>query len=213
MIDFELKTSKILYDFNKIPIIKERVNLKKKSHDTHKNSIFEYNFNDYGYRASFDYESLLTSEKIVCIGCSFTEGVGLVESEIWPFLLSQKVNLPFINLGIGGASDGYIMWQLMNVINTIQSTNIYVLLPPISRSFFLNDNYFNNIHSMSLLTENDSFERLFEYQRFLLINICDHYNIKYIKWNKFGTDFPKASDNQHFGCDYQTKISNEFLKL
>lgn len=205
----------ILYDFNKLPILKNRCNIKKKSHDTHTNSDFLYQFNDYGYRASFDYEPILDSKKIICIGCSFTEGIGLLEEETWPYILSKKINSKYLNLGLAGGSDGYVVWQIMNVINNIQNFDLYVLIPPFGRSFFLSDTILNNVNSFGLTNGNPlySFEKLFEYQRFILLNICKQYNVKYLEWNEFGKDFTKARDNQHFGNDYQLKIAEEFLKL
>ena len=88
------------YIMNELPILKDRINTVKKRHDCDESYLVEYKFNDFGYRASFDYKDLLKKPKIVCIGCSFTEGVGLYEEETWPFLLSQKMGLPFFNLGI-----------------------------------------------------------------------------------------------------------------
>lgn len=215
MINLLLKNNQIFYDFNKLPILKDRCNLKKKLYDTHLKSDFLYCFNDYGYRASFDYESLLDSKKIVCIGCSFTEGVGLPEDETWPYILSKNLNSKYINLGLAGGSDGYVIWQIMNVINNLQNQDIYVLIPPIGRSFFLNDALFGNLNSYDLTvgSNNQTFYKFFDYQRFILMSVCKQYNIKYITWDSFGKNFTKARDNQHFGVDYQSKIVEEFLKL
>jgi hypothetical protein len=41
-------------------------------------------------------------EFIPCFGCSFTYGAYQLDTESWPYLLSQKTNKNFLNLGIGG---------------------------------------------------------------------------------------------------------------
>lgn len=213
MLDSILEQSKILYNFDKLPILTKRINTKKVLYNSDNISDIKYNFNDYGYRASFDYAPLIEYNKIICIGCSFTEGVGLEEDETWPYILSKKLNINYLNLGLAGGSDGYVVWQIMNVLNNLKNYDIYVLIPPHSRSFFLNDESFNNISYSGMMTSKVSFYRLFDYQRFILLNICKQNNVKYIEWDKFGRNFTKAKDNQHFGVDYQLKIVNEFLKF
>ena len=203
----------ISYEFNKLPILKSRVNKVVSKYDADKIGKVQYKWNDYGYRASFDYTPILTEDKIVCIGCSFTEGVGLDEEETWPDMLASKLNKPYLNLGLACGSDGYIVWQIMNVLQNIQTNNIYVLKPPPARSFFLNDTTFDNIQSGDIEKPDVSFTRQYEYNRFTLNSICERYNIKHIDCLQFGKMFTTAKDDQHFGIDYQTVITNEFLNL
>ena len=200
------------YKLNRLPILSERCGNHSIKYDSDNSLSVEYKFNDYGYRASFDYEPLLDSEKIVCIGCSFTEGVGLYENETWPYILSQKIGLPYLNLGLAGGSQGYVMWQIMNVIKNIQSKNIFVLLPPSGRVFELTDTTFENKQSWDIETPNTTYSNLYDLNDFIVSTICKNYNIKHINCLEFGDDnvSNKARDNQHFGESYQQKIAKEF---
>ncbi|MDJ0592131.1 MAG: GDSL-type esterase/lipase family protein [Pleurocapsa sp. MO_226.B13] len=43
-----------------------------------------------------------TGEKILALGDSITAGYGLDQKHAYPYLLSQKINLPIVNLGVSG---------------------------------------------------------------------------------------------------------------
>lgn len=203
------------YTLNRLPILTERCNNIITKYDSDNSLSVQYNFNDYGYRASFDYEPLLDSEKIVCIGCSFTEGVGLNENETWPYILSQKIGLPYLNLGIAGGSQGYVMWQIKNVLDNIQSKNIFVLSPPWGRFFELTDTEFENKQSWDVETETKTYSNLYDLNNFILARLCKSYSINHIDCLEFGggQNWTKARDNQHFGIDYHQKIVEEFYKI
>lgn len=60
----------------------------------------EYTFNSDGFRTTqFDQR-----DNFVAIGCSFTQGTGVSESERWTTLVSKQLDLWCWNLGIAGAS-------------------------------------------------------------------------------------------------------------
>lgn len=42
-------------------------------------------------------------EFIPCFGCSFTYGQYQTDTDTWPYILSQKTNKNFLNLGVGGS--------------------------------------------------------------------------------------------------------------
>lgn len=201
------------YNLNRLPIISPRTNIRIKRYDSDNSNLVDYKFNDYGYRASFDYEPLLDSEKIVCIGCSFTEGVGLNENETWPYLLSDKIGLPYLNLGIAGGSDGYVIWQIQNVLDNIQSKNIFVLSPPSGRFFELTDLEFENKQSWDVESPTKTYSNFYQLNQFILKSVCDRYNIKHLNCLEYGDGWERAKDNQHFGVEYQKKIVEEFYKI
>lgn len=201
------------YIMNELPILKNRVNQIVKEYDCDKSYKVEYKFNDFGYRASINYRDLLKQPKIVCIGCSFTEGVGLNENEIWPYLLSQKIGLPFFNLGITNGSPGYVMWQIQNVLKKIQKDNIFVLKPPPGRIFDLRDDEFDNVQSWNYEKPGKSYGRLYKLNEFMLESVCNKYGIRYLNSTDYGDNWKKACDGQHYGKEYQEMITNEFLKL
>lgn len=203
------------YKLDKLPILLDRVNSLNTTWDSDNSELVKYKFNDYGYRSSYDYKPLMSSNKIICIGCSFTEGIGLDIEETWPHLLSQKIGLPYLNLGIAGGSDGYVMWQIMNVIKHIQTKHIFVLSPPSGRFFELSDTNFESRQPWDVETINTSYSNLYELNNFTLSALCDRYNISHINAYQYGEGqwWSRAKDNQHFGLDYQTKITEEFYKL
>jgi hypothetical protein len=60
-------------------------------------TVIEYQFNSGGFRTDeFD-----QSRRIMVLGSSLTVGVGLHRSQIWPELLSKKINRPVWNLATG----------------------------------------------------------------------------------------------------------------
>jgi len=58
-----------------------------------------YKYNSYGYRSE-EFED----QNVLVLGCSQTLGVGLPLEYTWPFLLSEKTNMPYISLAKGGDS-------------------------------------------------------------------------------------------------------------
>lgn len=75
-----------------------------------------YTYNDLGYRTINFNE--LTDEFILCFGCSYTEGVGVTDTDTWPAMLESEVNMPCINLGIGGSG---MHTQLINATQWIKN--------------------------------------------------------------------------------------------
>ena len=64
------------------------------------NSI-TYRINSLGYRGDeFDFKKPC----LVALGCSFSVGIGLPESDVWPWRLGKALNLPVVNLSWGGYS-------------------------------------------------------------------------------------------------------------
>jgi hypothetical protein len=66
----------------------------------------EYNFNSLGYRTKE--LSSLDSDYILVFGCSYTEGVGLYEHEIWCNKIAQLHDLNVINLAKAGTGPDVI---------------------------------------------------------------------------------------------------------
>jgi hypothetical protein len=70
--------------------------------------------------------------KILCLGDSFTEGVGAAQNESWPAILQQKLDEAYpdsfevINAGIGG-SDVFYMWKLYEDILKVYNPNQIIM--------------------------------------------------------------------------------------
>jgi len=69
-----------------------------------------YDMNKHGYR-TLEFDDIKWSDSIVIIGCSVTLGIGLATDETISSMISNKVDREVINLGVGGASMLYSMYN------------------------------------------------------------------------------------------------------
>lgn len=84
-----------------------------------------YTFNEHGFRG----DSLLSSGiKIMSVGCSHTEGIGVNDNETWSHLLSRKIKDGIdINLGISGRSNDYIARTILTWTDYIQPSIVLIM--------------------------------------------------------------------------------------
>ena len=75
-----------------------------------------YTYNDMGYR-TINFNNI-DSDFVLCFGCSYTEGVGVTDSETWPAMLENKVETQCVNLGQGGTG---MHFQLINATQWIKN--------------------------------------------------------------------------------------------
>lgn len=208
------------YTFDKLPIFDDYINKSLKSLPFEPESDITYKFNDYGYRGNEDLNDVIKSDYIVCIGCSFTFGVGLEYEQTWPYKLSKKLNKKLLNLGWPGASQQYVGWQIKNILDNFTNKNIFVLIPPLGREMHLNDKSFTNYNHDEfkiLFNQDNDGLRLAELNDFILKTICNHYNIPFLYSYDYGLPddeewLPKAKDNMHFGEKWHEFISNKFYE-
>lgn len=70
---------------------------------------------------------------IPCFGCSFTYGQGQLDTDTWPYLLSQKTNKNFLNLGMGGSGIDGIYNNLKLLYRTHKFDQCVILFPNFER--------------------------------------------------------------------------------
>ena len=75
--------------------------------DKYKDGTLQYNFNSMGYRTG-QLNRFNDNEFILVFGCSYTEGIGLHEHDIWHSHLSRKFACPIMNLALGGTGGDVI---------------------------------------------------------------------------------------------------------
>jgi len=178
-----------------------------------------YSYNDYGYRGGNITNLIDNPDKIITIGCSYTFGIGLEEHETWSYKLSKLLELPYINLAWPGGSHEYVMWQIFNVVSSLNYKHIFVLSPPLGRKFELLDfKFLNQNHNQYRIEEDSESINSAEFDDFKLKTLCNFYKINLIHCYDYGYvgDFrwPVSKDTTHFGEDWNEHISNEFyLKL
>tara|TARA_R110000751_G_scaffold140654_1_gene244359 strand:+ start:854 stop:1855 length:1002 start_codon:yes stop_codon:yes gene_type:complete len=75
----------------------------------------QYTYNSMGYR---DCElSEVNKDFILCMGCSYTEGIGVDDNDTWPARLETHSGMDTFNMGLGGSS------TMINLINSTQWIN------------------------------------------------------------------------------------------
>jgi len=79
-------------------------NLKTQPEDWYyRHNTVTYTHNKHGYRAP-EFEDIKWEESVVVFGCSNVYGTGLDDKDTLTSQLSQIINKPVINMGVGGAS-------------------------------------------------------------------------------------------------------------
>jgi len=106
---------------------------KKKIDSYYSDSNVVYTYNDLGYR-TVDFNELNTSF-ILCFGCSYTEGIGVTDTDTWPGRLENVMNTQTVNLGMGGSST---LIQLINATQWIKNNypkprGVVIQIPEVTR--------------------------------------------------------------------------------
>lgn len=105
-----------------------------------------YKFNNFGYRTNEDFNK--ERKGIITLGCSFTEGVGIPIDWLWGYKLSNKINLPLFNLGVGGSGIRDCFERLISFGDYLNYEYIFLLTPfPGRLSYYYKDNDFINQES------------------------------------------------------------------
>lgn len=78
----------------------------------------DYNFNSMGYRSKNPED--LDDNYLLAFGCSYTEGIGLNEEDIYISKLSKHFNLDLLNLSHGGQGIDYCFYNTINYINKMK---------------------------------------------------------------------------------------------
>lgn len=106
----------------------------------------EYKFNKWGFRC-IDFDQISDdSLRVISLGCSNAEGVGLPENHTWPFILSnlisrlQNKNVANLNLGSGGSSNKMLAIRGIHAIETLKPDVIFVTWTYTMRTMYAYDN-------------------------------------------------------------------------
>lgn len=164
-----------------------------------KSGLCLYTYNEFGYRGdSFSKQGF----KVMSIGCSHTEGIGLNDwetySHVFCSLLENSVN---INLGLGASSNDYIARSIINLFDLIKPDLVLIQYTYIHRREIYTENneifsytpnkkwgYFetengDEIHKCLTLIQNEKENLANWYKNHLLIkNFLQNKNCNWI-WN------------------------------
>lgn len=101
-----------------------RKNLKTNSTQNERSGLCTYTYNELGFRGDSP-----TKEgfKIMSIGCSYTEGIGVNDWETWSHYFSKLVkNSVDLNFGFGGRSNDYITRCLLTFYDVVKPNLVLI---------------------------------------------------------------------------------------
>jgi len=145
----------------------------------YKDSPIVYNFNSDGFR---DSELPSKPETIdVYLGCSFTSGVGLHEKDIWVTKVSEKLNFPKLNAGVGSTGIIYQYRLLMWLLKKFKIRNLFHYYPLTHARWEWYDSTFGFDRYRSWSASDPNIEPIHQLAEFRNISLMSHTFIKAIK--------------------------------
>jgi hypothetical protein len=112
----------------------------------HTNEV-NYTLNSFGYRTK-NFNDVDWKNSIVIFGCSSVQGVGVDDSHTISSFLEQEMNLPVINMGIGGSSNEFHVHNVSVLLNKYPTPKAVILKQTsLARFPFY---YWNGIHHRGL---------------------------------------------------------------
>jgi hypothetical protein len=105
--------------------LKERINKKYNTSGSDNTGLCTYTYNELGFRGDSIHKE---GFKVMSIGCSLTEGVGVNNNETWPFCFSELIpNGINMNFGTGGRSNDFIARCLLTYYNLIKPDLVLIM--------------------------------------------------------------------------------------
>lgn len=101
-------------------------------------ALCTYTHNELGFRGDSIHKK---GFKIMSVGCSMTEGVGVGDNETWPYQFSNSItNGVDFNLGMGGESNDYICRTLFTFYELLKPDLVLIMYTsPQRREVYTND--------------------------------------------------------------------------
>jgi len=99
----------------------------------------QYTYNQLGFRGN---RLPLTGKKLMAVGCSHTEGIGVDDNQTWPHYLSELLNYSHINFGFTGRSNDYISRCILTFTEQIKpDLNCIMYSYRLSYNYLVNYNF------------------------------------------------------------------------
>lgn len=84
-----------------------------------------YTYNELGFRGDSIYKD---GFRIMSVGCSHTEGVGVSDGETWPHYFSKLIpNAVDLNAGFGGRSNDYVARCIITMVDTFRPNLVNIM--------------------------------------------------------------------------------------
>jgi len=118
--------------------LEERVNKQFNGSGSDNTGLCTYSYNELGFRGDSIHKN---GFRIMSIGCSLTEGVGVNDNETWPSYFSQLIpNSVDLNFGFSGRSNDYISRCLLTYYDLIKPDLVLIMYTfPARREIFTKD--------------------------------------------------------------------------
>jgi hypothetical protein len=81
----------------------------------------EYKYNSWGYRSKELDE--IKGDFMIVFGCSYTEGIGLYEEDMWSTKVGKELGLEVLNMGMGGTSIDFQYYNTMLLFEHLLKIN------------------------------------------------------------------------------------------
>lgn len=196
--------------------LKGRINKTYKTCGSDNTGLCTYGYNELGFRGDSIHKKGL---KVMSIGCSLTEGVGVNNNETWPAQFCSHIpNSVNLNFGVSGRSNDYISRCLISYCDKIQPDLVLILytfnhrreiytqseqiepyIPTQSWGYLEETEEGKTIQKLKEGLQNDSDDYINWYKNHLLItNYLENKKIPFI-WNSVDTDY---IDNNKFIISY-----------
>lgn len=177
------------YNLNNCPgvFLYEGTDNKKNAKEQLKNGTWttpvKYTLNSQGYRCP-ELIDIDWNNSILAFGCSHTFGLGVDDTDTWPYQLSKILDHPVVNLGTPGAA----LWSLVPNIKTIAQSfdlkSVILQVPESNRiANFLDNNYIRSIGPW-----------------------CKKGSKEYVYWSERNRSPSNAKKWEEFGIDYINKL-------
>lgn len=177
-----------------------------------------YTYNEMGFRGDSLYKD---GFRVMSVGCSHTEGVGVSDDQTWPHYFSRQIeNGVDLNLGFGGRSNDYITRTIVTLTQKIRPNLVNIMYTYPSRKEYYRYNgdlepfhmtpwgYFKEdpegkeeYKSIARITHDEN-DLIGWYKNHLLItNFLENRNIPFI-WNGCFLMDNEYTDKHRFDGDY-----------
>jgi len=171
-----------------------------------------YNYNSYGYRTHE-----FNTGGVLCLGCSFTEGIGVANEYIWPTLLQQQFTDVY-NLGVGGSSGDSVARLLTNVVTILKPTAVFILWPQMFRYDIYNKGAVSTILPNSktgfvpdMLTD-INFYNIRQRNQTIINLLKDLYKFKLVQYNVEDCEKIDTGRDNHPGPYWHKQMAKIFME-
>jgi hypothetical protein len=206
----------------------ERVNSVHTTSGNDESGTCTYTYNELGYRGDSIYKG---GVRILSVGDSHTEGVGVSDDETWSHQLSKLIpNGVDLNAGFGGRSNDYIARAILTMFKTFRPDIVLVMYTYPTRKeyydkkgnlhpfhvnpwgYFKNDEVGKDEHHSYLKISHDENDMVNWYKNHLLISNFLKANNTPFFWNgSFLNDLTIKEDNR-FDGDYDNFLDKSAEK-